>query len=139
MVLTKQLPTHFAFIPRARLYGVFEQPQQVMALRDSIEGDLSSHVQLSVLEGDSGVRQLDSSGMRGGLFARLVRVVQGMTDEQSEIDKYRHALLQGRIVVLVDLPRDNANAKELLRLAFHQAGASSIDYYGNFVNERLRN
>ena len=137
MFQTKRFPTHFSFISRPRLYGVFEQPEQVSVLRDAVDALEVPFEQLTVLEGEPGLRQLDSSGTHGGLFTRLVRFTQGMTDEHHEIRKYRQALEQGRLVVLVNMKHDNAHTKEQLRLAFKQAGASSIDYYGNFVNEQL--
>ncbi|WP_146237372.1 hypothetical protein [Deinococcus yavapaiensis] len=107
------------------------------ALRDTLATLGMNAKHLSVLEGSMGIRQLNSRGHRGGLLVRLVRNAQGMTDEQREITKYREALQREHLVVLVDMPRDDHRVKEQLRQAFQQAGASSIDYFGTFVNEQL--
>ncbi len=128
------LPMHFTWASRPRLYGVFAWPEQISVLREALG---TPRTNLHVLRGPGGVALLDSIGMRGGLLARLHRFLQGMTDERSEITLYRQALEQGLLVVLVDMPRDDAVTKARLRWAFQQAGASSVHYYGRFVNEAL--
>lgn len=109
---------HFGLLPRHRLYGVFERPEQISVLREAVAALGVTSEYLHVLKGPDGILQLNSRGKRGGLLARLVRGAQGMTDETREITKYREALHRDRLVVLVDIPRDDARVKEELRVAF---------------------
>ncbi|MGY2895708.1 hypothetical protein [Deinococcus sp. UYEF24] len=60
-----------------------------------------------------------------------------MTDERREIGEYIVALQEGRQMVMFNMPADDTETKECLRLAFQQVGANSTDYFGRLLNEEL--
>ena len=75
--------------------------------------------EITALEGESGIRTLDLSGEQGGAAKRFLRFTEGVTDKRREIGEYIIALQEGRQVVMVNMPADDAKTKEHLRLAFH--------------------
>ena len=130
------LTTHFGWLPRSRLYGIFHHFEQVSSFRAAALRLGITPAHIHILEGAEGLRQLNRKGI-GSTIVRLVRSLQGMTDEQGDIHRYSQALEQRRLVVMVDMPHDNARVKEDLRLAFEASDAQSVDYFGIFVNEHL--
>lgn len=128
--------TALGFHPQRRLFGVFQTPAQVVLLKTAVGALGVSRQHIHVLEGAPGLRSF-GVGVPVGALSRFIRYVQGLTDERRETTKYIAALRRGLLVVLVDMHHDDARTKETLRLAFHHAGADSIDYFGNLVNEQL--
>jgi len=102
------------------VYGVFEFQAQVETLRGTLGKLGFSASEMTVLEGQSGIRTLDLSGEQGGLAKRVLRFEERLTDERREIGKYIQALARGRWVVLVNMPHDDTETKERLHRAFQQ-------------------
>ena len=127
----------FGLSPRPRVYGVFARTRQIEVLQSALRSMGIPTSEITVLEGESGILALDLSGEQGGAAKRFLTFTEGVTDERREIGKYIVALREGRQVVMINMPADDTNTKEHLRLAFQQAGASSIYYFGHLINEEL--
>lgn len=135
--MTVQLRSHFTFRPRSSVYAVLDD---LMAVRDFSQhlmeldfGDL----QVQVLEGHDGIKELDVDGRHHGLVARMVRAMQGITDEREHIGQYVQALLKGCYVVAVAVPPRKPDAVRRIAGAFRSCGAHHMHHYGAWVVEAL--
>ncbi|PYE56435.1 hypothetical protein [Deinococcus yavapaiensis] len=126
---------HFGFLSRPKLYGVFEDLESVLLLSERLLALGLGDEQVQVLEGEEGVRSLDVDGRHHGLVARLVRALQGMTDERMHVEAYVRHLLRGRYVVAVTFPRGIDH--RVVCEAFKAAGGTCVNYYGALVVENL--
>lgn len=134
--LPVQTPTnsHFSFWAGPRMYAVLESATTLSSLQTELrEGGYA----FQVLHGQNGIRALDQSGSRGGLLMRLNRWLQGLTEERGKINGYVWALHAGRLVVAVNMPRDDSRTKAALRQTFANAGAIQIDYFGHLLTEEM--
>lgn len=135
--MTVQLRSHFTFRPRSSVYAIMDD---LTAVRDLSQGLLEldyGDLQVQVLEGHDGVKELDLDGRHHGVVARMVRSMQGITDEREHIGRYVQALLKGCYVVAVAVPPKKPNAVRRIAGAFKTCGARHIHHYGAWVVEAL--
>lgn len=111
---SKPASSHFGFLARPKLYGVFDDLDGVLVL--------TRHL-------------LDLDGRHHGLVARFVRALQGMTDEKAHLGTYVRHLLRGRVVVAVSVPRGVDH--RAVCAAFRTSGSRDVHSYGPFVFERV--
>lgn len=128
--------THFTPLGRGRVYGIFEVLPDVQACTSRLLtlGLADSAVQ--VLIGEDGEWALDDDGHRHGVWARLVRLVQGITDERQHVEQYARALCRGEVVLSVDVSVIPGRVPEVAR-AFRESGAHFVHHYGTWVVQEL--
>lgn len=125
--------THFTFNPGNRVYGVLDT-------RDAAE-QVSSELQalgllrVQILSGPQGLAELDPDGHLHGWSARMLRYVQGLTDERALIEQYAGQLSCGRLVLSVRLP-GRARLSEV-KLAFQHCGGHAVHHFGTLVTQPL--
>lgn len=126
----------FSLYPRGKMYGVFDSLEDVRDLTERLLDLGLQSEKVEILEGEEGIAALDPDGRHHGLVARLVRLLQSITDERDLAERYVRDLLMGRYVVAVSLPNDRTVFEQTCR-AFRDSGGHAINYYGLFVTEQL--
>lgn len=127
--------SHFTFSSRSKIYGVLNDLEAVRILAQRLVDLGCGDQQVEILEGEDGARRLDPDGRHHGLVARLVRMLQAMTDERVHVERYTRELLLGRFVVSVSVP--NRALYGPICEAFKDAGGHSVSAYGPFVVEQI--
>lgn len=121
--------------PRNCIYGIFDDLHDLRDLSEQLLALGLQDVQVRMLVGDEGVRELDHDGRHHGLMARLRRMAQGITDERGHVEEYAWALSEGRTVVAIQLPPRTPLAP--VCAAFKACGARYIHHYGAWVVQQL--
>ncbi len=134
MTATRQ--SHFTFRPRSALYGVFDDLSAVRDLSQRLLDGGFGDQQVQVLSGEDGARDLDPDGRHHGLFSRLLRALQSITDEREHLERYVRELFQGRHVVVVSTPNTAQGVRAICQ-AFKDCGGHYIHHYGPHVVEEL--
>jgi hypothetical protein len=125
--------THFTFNPGNQVYGVLDsRPAAEGVSRELLTLGL---LRVQILSGPQGLSDLDPDGHFHGLGARLLRYVQGLTDERSLIEQYAGQLRCGRLVLGVRLS-GRARLSEV-RSAFVQHGGHAVHHFGALVTQPL--
>lgn len=91
---------------------------------------------IEMLTDPADVARLDQDGARHGLLGRLIRAMQGLTDERDLLDEYAWMLQTRHLVIILPLP-ERTGVLELAKEAFALAHAHHVNYYGRFVNTQL--
>ncbi len=127
---------HFTMLSRGRVYGLFRSLEDVQACTSRLLtlglGDQS----VQLLIGEDGVAALDADGRRHGLWAQLLRLMQGATDERVHVERYVEALGWGEILLSVDVSDQPGRLPDVAQ-AFRGAGAHFVNHYGAWVVEPI--
>ncbi|MFC4453052.1 hypothetical protein [Deinococcus sonorensis] len=123
--------THLMNGPRNSVYGIFSELEEVRDFSQRLLDLGLAESQVRVLIGEAGIRELDHDGRYSGVLARFRRLLQGMTDERDNIERYLWALASGHIVVSVALPARQDHAP--VCAAFKACNAHFVHYYGAWV------
>ncbi|WP_158679903.1 hypothetical protein [Deinococcus sp. NW-56] len=127
-------PAHFTLLSRNRVYGVFTSLEDLRHCTDRLLALGLKDQAVQIIMGDDGHRALDAEGH--GLWGRLLRLMQGLTDERSHIEQYAHALGRGDIVLSVDLSGTGTGIAAVAQ-AFRDSHARFVNHYGPWVVEPL--
>lgn len=128
---------HFTMLSRGRVYGIFQSLDDVQRCAARLlELGLADQA-VQIIMGEDGEYALDVDGHRHGVWARFLRLMQGMTDERAHIEQYARALSCGEIVLSVDMT-GSTGAVSAVAEAFSAGRARFVNYYGPWVVEPLR-
>ena len=118
------------------LFGVVDDPADAPGLivelaRSGIERD-----DITLLRGEEGAARLDARGETTGVLGRLRHALAfTMVDQMPDFILYEAALRDGRAVVAVPIPSDEAKHAVVGRM--RDAGAHFINFYARFATEEL--
>ncbi|WP_189070314.1 hypothetical protein [Deinococcus radiotolerans] len=127
---------HFTMLSRGRVYGLFRSLEDVQACTSQLLALGLGDQSVQLLMGEDGVACLDADGRRHGLWARLLRLMQGATDERVHVERYVEALGWGETLLSVDVSDQPGRLPEVAQ-AFREAGAHFVNYYGAWVVEPI--
>ncbi|GAA0497263.1 hypothetical protein GCM10008937_00480 [Deinococcus depolymerans] len=123
-------------LSRGRVYGLFRSLGDVQACTARLVSLGLAGQSVQLLMGEDGVAALDCDGHRHGLWARLLRLMQGMTDERAHVERYVEALGWGEILLSVDVAGQPGQVPQVAQ-AFRDSGAHFVNHYGPWVVESL--
>ena len=129
--------SHISYRSRDSVYGIFDTLEDVRDLTQHLLDLGFGDEQVQILMGEDGARELDHDGHHHGLIQRMVRYVQNITDEREHVERYVHALLQGRYVVSVILPARNPQALRQVADAFCTCHGHFVNHYGMLVVQQI--
>ena len=130
----RSTPAHFTLLSRDRVYGVFASLEDVRQCTSRLLALGLKDQAVQIIMGDEGHRALDSEGH--GLWGRVLRLMQGLTDERSHIEQYARALGRGDIVLSVNLSGTGTSVAAVAQ-AFRDSHARFVNHYGAWVTESL--
>ncbi|MGM9321281.1 hypothetical protein [Deinococcus aquaticus] len=129
-------PMPLTMLSRGRVYGLFRSLEDVQACTTRLLDLGLAGQSVQLLMGDEGAATLDCDGRRHGLWARLLRLMQGMTDERAHVERYVEALGWGEILLSVDVAGQPGRTPQVAQ-AFRESGAHFVNHYGTWVVEPL--
>ena len=121
--------------PYNSVVGIIDDRAQLEAAVQALLAAGFAEAEVRVLAGAAGVRQIDATGERKGLLARLFRLVDALGEEREHTARHVAALEAGHFVVTVDAPDDQAKGRARDALAAH--GGHFISYYSRWATEDL--
>ncbi|WP_458586389.1 hypothetical protein [Deinococcus sp. PEB2-63] len=125
---------HFTMLSRGRVYGLFRSLEDVQACTSRLLALGLGDQSVQLLMREHGVAALDADGRRHGLWAQLLRLMQGATDER--VERYMEALGWGEILLSVAVSDQPARLPDVAQ-AFRGAGAHLVNHYGAWVVEPI--
>ena len=99
----------------------------VSRLKD--DGIEPSHTDLFV--GEEGAAWLHNYHSRSGFLGHLRQIAESISDDSEQSKEYEEALRQGRAVLVVKVPKDDAVPR--VQQTLSQAGASRMRYFGHLT------
>ncbi|UBV41902.1 hypothetical protein LAJ19_09625 [Deinococcus taeanensis] len=127
---------HFTMLSRGRVYGLFRDLEGVQACTARLLTLGLAGQSVQMLMGEDGVTCLDVDGGRHGVWARMLRLMQGATDERAHVQRYVQALSWGEILLSVNVADQPGQLPEVAQ-AFREAGAHFVNHYGVWVVEPI--
>ncbi|MCD0158709.1 MULTISPECIES: hypothetical protein [unclassified Deinococcus] len=127
---------HLTMLSRGRVYGLFRSLEDVQGCTARLLDLGLAGQSVQLLMGEDGAAALDCDGRRHGLWARLLRLMQGMTDERAHVERYAEALGWGEILLSVDVAGQPGQVPQVAQ-AFRESGAHFVNHYGAWVVEPL--
>ena len=121
--------------PYNSVVGIIDDRAQLEAAVQALLAAGFAEAEVRVLAGAAGVRQIDATGERKGLLARLFRLVDALGEEREHTARHVAALEAGHFVVTVDAPDDQAKGRARDALVAH--GGHFISYYSRWATEDL--
>lgn len=128
-------PNEFRASPVGHVYGIVDDPPlDVPAVTAEL---LAAHIPLDGIHiycCTEGLEALDPSGFRGGLLARIRRVVQSVAYDDDHLKIIESELEAGH--ALIGVAVDSARKRDVAGILRRQGGHDII-HYGSFTWERL--
>lgn len=125
----------FRAYPTNRVVAIFATPKAAdAAIKDLVAAGIASGTAEAVC-GEAGLEEVDFTGKRHGVLARLIRAVQNMGELSEYKDRLEKALRAGECVVAVDAEEDAT--RTLVHQRLKASGARFINFFGPLGVERL--
>ena len=125
-----QEESNFIYEPKDSVIGVFDTPEKLQATIEDLNqaGFSSDNDGIAVLCGEEGVQQIDLTGKRHGLLARIVRTVQNLANELDYAVEVVKEMEAGRYVLRVHA--DTHETREQVKGIFEAHQAHHISLFG---------
>jgi hypothetical protein len=119
-----------------RLLAVLDTDAAAAAATAALAAEGFGAEAVLVLSGERDAGRIDSLGNAGGSWARLRRLLSfTLADQMVDLAVYVAALRDGRTVVAVLAPGEDARARA--RRALAGAGAHFVNFFGRFATEDM--
>ena len=119
-----------------RLLAVLDTDAAAAAATAALAAEGFGAEAVLVLSGERDAGRIDSLGNAGGSWARLRRLLSfTLADQMVDLAVYVAALRDGRTVITVLAPGEDARARA--RRALAGAGAHFVNFFGRFATEDM--
>jgi len=119
-----------------RLLAVLDTAAAAAAATAALAAEGFGAEAVLVLSGERDAGRIDSLGNAGGSWARLRRLLSfTLADQMVDLAVYVAALRDGRTVITVLAPGEDARARA--RRALAGAGAHFVNFFGRFATEDM--
>ncbi len=126
----------FIRYPTDTLFGIVDQPGDAKQVLQALTAAGFTEDKVRVFCGESGARQIDSSGVQHGVLTQLVRLYQRTTVERDHAEQYEQALHQGSYVIAIHI--SDSVAREQAEQILGEHGGHFINFYGRHTIRKLK-
>ena len=125
----------FRAYPKNRVIAILASPSAAeAAVADLVAAGIPAGT-VETACGEGGLRELDFSGERHGLLARIIRAVQGIGELAEYKERFEQALRGGECLLAVDAAE--TPTRQLIRQRLKANGARYINFFSPLGVERL--
>jgi hypothetical protein len=125
----------FRAYPMNRVIAILDSPRAAeAAVADLVAAGIPAGT-VETACGERGLRELDLSGKRHGLLARIFRAVQGIGEVAEYKERFEQALRDGKCLLAVDAAEDTV--RRLIHQRLKACGARYINFFAPMTVQRL--
>jgi hypothetical protein len=125
----------FPSYPTNRVLAILASPKAAdSAVNDLVAGGIPAG-DIEAVCGEAGLREIDFTGKRHGVLARIIRAVQDIGELAEYRERFEQALRAGECLVAVDA--EEPATRQLIRERLKASGARYINFFGTLGVERL--
>ena len=125
----------FRAYPKNRVIAILASPSVTAAAVQDLIGAGVPAGSIETVCGEEGLREVDFTGERHGLLARIIRAVQGTGELAEYKERFEHALRGGECLLAVDAAE--TFTRQLVHQRLRARGAHYINFFAPLGVERL--
>ena len=130
-IMTKAVsekPNPFINYPSNKLFAVISHPDDLQITVDALSDLGVNETAIETFCGDAGIKRIDAKGHEHGLHSRIIRGLQQLGQEGSDVTYYEKELAAGHYLISVSTLNNELKMQVVEILKAH--GGRHISFYG---------